>query len=123
MKTYRWNGEYWYHDKRNWLKRARQWLIWLGGWEKANGAGWRVFWSYKRKLKPPTPVSLFGHRITWYGWGGQIRLGRGWLVYARRPSAEGRRLYISKDGTPGGAFVWYIGVPADVVSDAETQRT
>lgn len=115
MKIYRWNDEYWYQDKRNWLRRIRQWFIWVGGWEKANGAGWQLIGTHSQSLKSPAPIAILGHRAVWYSWGWNIRLGRGWLVYTRKKYADGgRQLYISKDGTPGRAFVWYIGAPSDV---------
>lgn len=120
MKIYRWNGEYWYYDRRTWLKRVRQWFLWIGGWEQANGAGWKFRTTRGNHRRSPTPIALFGHRITWYGWGGQIRLRRGWLVFTKRIHAEGRRCYISKDGTPSMAVVWYSGAPRDVVSKAKT---
>lgn len=37
MRTIHHNGEHWYEDRRSLPKRLRTWLIWFGGWEKANG--------------------------------------------------------------------------------------
>jgi hypothetical protein len=99
MKTLKFNGEQWYIDERSRWKRVRQWIIWVGGWELANGKGWRfsVKTPYGDKIRMgPTPVSLFGHRITFYGWGWDIKIPRyGWLVWSRESG-----LYVSSNGTP-----------------------
>jgi len=39
---YKWNGEEWYKAAPL-HKRIRKWFFWLGGWEKPNCLGWRVF--------------------------------------------------------------------------------
>jgi hypothetical protein len=118
MKTYHWNGERWYLRDWSIFHRIRDWFVWVGGWETANGKGWRLFipCGNRRIMMSPTPVSLFGHRITFYGWGWNIRTRTGWLVYTRRPE---RSLYHSTDGTPRGATVWYIGTPYDIRAEAE----
>jgi hypothetical protein len=116
MKTYHWNGEYWY--KRDWslLKRIRTWLIWIGGWEIANGAGWKLFRKTGNhwRLCDPTPISLFGHRFTYYGWGWHLRTHLGYLTYSRagRPKPI---MYLSPDGTPGRATIWYLNPPHEII--------
>jgi hypothetical protein len=97
MKTLKYNGEYWYTDERSLWKRVRQWVIWVGGWEKANGKGWQFTIDYgnRKGLMNPTPISLFGHAITFYGWGWQIHLWKmGYFVCTKSG------MYISSDGTP-----------------------
>jgi len=110
MKTLRWNGERWYVDTRSLWKRVRQWVIWVGGWERANGAGWqftagrsggRTVWM------TPTPVSLFGHRITLFGHWFDLDVPSGRLVVNLRQ----RHAYISRDGTPNRAHHWLWGTP------------
>jgi hypothetical protein len=83
----------------NSVKRLRRWVIWFGGWELANGEGWRFEYG-------PTPVSLFGHFITFYGGGWvDVRVGRGTLVVffpgSHRRSVPGCHAYWSPNGTPG----------------------
>jgi len=51
------------------LKNFRRWFIWVGGWEHPELSQWdrgKPAWEafYRGKLKSPTPVSLFNHRIT-----------------------------------------------------------
>jgi len=102
MNDWKHNGERWWRDERPILKRARQWLVWFGGWEKANGAGW----SFRRG--GPTPISLLGHRFTLHRWGWALRTRTGHWV--RTPDA----LYLSIDGTPRGAVRYLVGTPEGV---------
>jgi hypothetical protein len=97
MRTLKYNGERWYVDERSLWKRVRQWVIWIGGWEKANGKGWQFLIDYgnKKSLMSPTPISLFGHRITCYGWGWQIRIRRGCYLVSSKSG-----VYVSSDGAP-----------------------
>lgn len=88
-------------------KRLRQWFIWFGGWETPELCQWDMGWpAWKLRLdsgawRSPTPVSILGHRATWYGWGGQARMFGGLLTVSWRPSSSsGWRLYWSPDGTP-----------------------
>ena len=124
MKTYHWNGENWY--KRDWsiLHRIRCWLIWVGGWEKANGAGWAPFIKFingKRKLRDITPISFFGHRITFFGWGGQIRYRGQYLVWTREDGYW--EIFISPNGTPSRAIMWLRGVPYPILHAIETGQS
>jgi hypothetical protein len=118
MKTYHWNGEYWYECNWSLLHRIRNWIIWIGGWELANGRGWRLFTRSGKKwiLCDPTPISLFGHRFTHFGWGWELRTHSGYLTYSR---IGGRKLYSSPDGTPSQATIWYFGVPHEIRIEAE----
>lgn len=52
MITYHYNGEdqVWYVRKAGVLHRIRKWFIWIGGWEKANDGGWRLFRRVLRRL-------------------------------------------------------------------------
>lgn len=98
MRTLKWNGERWYWDERSLWKRCRQWLIWIGGWEQANGKGWdfTLDLGYRKKMMSPLPISLFGHAIVLFGWGGHIRLRRGRCYFTWSQSG----VYVSSDGTP-----------------------
>ena len=81
-----------------WLRRARQLVIWFGGWEKANCGGWDMLTNDGR-LRSPTPVSVM-RVYTHYGWGWQFRLFATILV----KSPDG--VYFSPDGTPNKATRW-----------------
>jgi hypothetical protein len=112
MSAHRFNGECWYEDE-GLPRRALKWVAWFGGWEAHSP---KREWSLRRRslrerLKPGmiTPVSLFGHRITFFGWGWQLRLRGGYLVRG----SEGR-VYFSPDGTPHSATIWFKGAPEDV---------
>ena len=132
MKSWHWNGEFWYRRDWSLFHRVRNWFVWLGGWEKANGEGWQIvrrdnltaifkYRKFKRLLKPgwwlhdPFPVSLFGHKITFQPWGWSMRTGHGWLVYSRA-GRERPVMYLSSDGTPSGAYSWYLNPPPEVVA-------
>jgi len=83
MKTLKWNGEQWYIDNRSLWKRFRQWIIWIGGWELANGEGWSFRSSYDKKLwMKPYPISFF-KSITFYGWGWEVVLFNHKMVWSR----------------------------------------
>lgn len=120
MKTYRNNGEYWYADRRSPFQRARMWLIWFGGWEKANGTGWalrrRRFPGARTTVADPTPVSILGHRLTFFGTWLQVRLPHTYLVLRYRGGySGGPYAYLSNDGTPSRAHHWLFGAPREVI--------
>jgi hypothetical protein len=118
MKTYHHNSEYWYECNWSLFHRVRHWVIWIGGWEKANGKGWELFRKYGRRwrLVDPTPVSLFGHRVTFLGHGGHIRLPRTYLVWSR--AGHPLCIYLSPDGTTARATTWIYNAPHEVKSKA-----
>ncbi len=110
-KALRWNGEYWYEDE-GMLRRALHWLAWFGGWQAHSP---RRPWSLghrslRERLRPSllTPVTFFGHRVTFYGWGWELRLWGSKLVKSKST------LYLSPDGTPSNATVWFRGAPSEV---------
>ena len=92
------------------MKRWRVWLIWIGGWEKANSTGWHFRYD-SGKWRKPYPVSLF-RRITIYsGEWVDIRLqGQYMTINFRR-----RYAYLSRDGTPSRAHKWLWGTEADTL--------
>ena len=114
MKTYHRTDEGWYMQDWSLFHRLRDWFIWVGGWEKANGGGWRIFLKTPsgRLRMPPTPVSLFGRRITFHRWWVDIRLRKGWLVVSKTCA------YLSPDATPSAATAWYFGTPPDIKAKA-----
>lgn len=127
MITYHHNGECWY--KRNWsiFHWIRNWFIWVGGWEKANGKGWQFRIEYSSGNKgwmSPTPIAMFGHRIVifnfFHPWV-DIRLKRfrGILVFNMRKKLK---CYISKDGTPSAAHIWLWNTPSEVKEEARIER-
>ena len=123
MKTWKWNGEKWYCDERSAFKRIRQWAIWIGGWERANGKGWAIRRSryhtgplslVRNIADAMTPVSFLGHRVTWFGWGIQFKPRRyrtKILTISRSGCRKGEptKIYLSYDGTPFRATTWYRG--------------
>jgi hypothetical protein len=116
MRLHRWNGEFWYADDRSTAKRMATWVLWPGGW------GTFKTWPMRKRLHPHywTPVSLLGHRVTFFGWGIQARMCGGCWVMAW--DGEGRRLYWSPDGTPSSATVWVYGTPPEVTFAAGEHR-
>lgn len=119
LAAYRWNGEFWYRDE-GLLRRVVKWIAWFGGWEAHSpkqpwtGVTGRR-WTLRERLRMLTPVSLLGHRITFYGWGVTARNRRGSLVWTKRDGS----LYFSRDGTPDGATIWFRGRPPHVVAAAQ----
>jgi len=128
MRTYQFNGEGWYCNDRTLINRIRSWFIWVGGWEKANGKGWELLGRYTWKkglksfyFKSPAPVSIFGHWLTYYGWGLNFKVKGGWFVVVW-DNGHGEKIYISKDGTPSGAFCWIKGTPPEVLKATEKRQ-
>lgn len=135
MRSFHWNGEDWYVKDESVAHRLASWLVSPSGWRtpevthadvrfdgyRANPVTMRLSrhrWALthrylpheRRVLRSVTPLSLFGHRITFFGWGAQIRLrDRSILVFAKGANDPEWRVYRSWDGTPSGAFVWYHG--------------
>jgi hypothetical protein len=120
MKLHRWNGERWWVDDKGLLKRIALWVLWPGGWQTF------TTWPLRERVKPHywTPFSLFGHRLTFFGWGVQWRVKGGYCVlsglnHPERPA----RIYWSPDGTPDRATVWFWRAPKTVQhAAAEAQR-
>jgi len=136
LRRVKWNGEYWYRDADAMVKRARRWIVWVGGWERPvrsadpngmvvsshvwkpclwrhHGQGVRAF---PRNLADSlTPVSLFGHRVTFFGWGFQLRPShrRSIFMVSRSGVRKGKptKVYVSPDGTPSRATLWLRGAP------------
>lgn len=88
---------------------ARKWIVWFGGWERAElsqwdrGAkAWEFFSNYGgvRKIASPFPVSFAGHRITLFGDWFQFRIGRRIFVVNHRFARGQFYVYWSFDGTP-----------------------
>lgn len=106
MRTIKFNGEFWYEDCTPLLARLATWLIWVGG----------------GSLRSPAPVSLLGHRVTFFGWGAQLRLPGGDLLTVSWPGVDPKlawrskpaAIYVSRDGTPQNAHIWLVGEPHEV---------
>lgn len=119
MKTYHWNGEYWY--RRNWslFHHICSWIIWVGGWEKANGNGWKIVYRDRReklRVASPTPIALLGHRLVLYGRWLDVRIGKRILVLMWGGE---KKIYLSPDGTPDRANSWWLGAPYEVIMQAK----
>lgn len=140
---YKYNGEYWYHDRTPLLKRLRRWFL-SCGWEtprwtregytyrwqarhcvrlalRARGHRSRAFAFYSSLC----PLSLFGGRLTFQDFGAHWRGRRtyyclNWI----NTSGEGPRpwhAYRATNATPWGADTWYFGAPQKVASAAQAQ--
>jgi hypothetical protein len=109
MKTIRFNGEFWYEDTRSLAKRVAEWIVWVGGWST-----FRKF-SLGFRLRHLTPVSIVGHRTTFYGHWFDVKTPEGVLVVNLRE----RYAFISRDGTPGRAHLWLYGAPREIREAAE----
>jgi len=66
----------------------------------------------------PFPMSFLGHRITFYSWGMNLKVKEGYL-YLIWSKNEGRKCYISSNGTPWGAHIWYWGTPKEILKEIE----
>ncbi len=105
MRTLKFNGEYWYEDYTPIWSRIATWVVWVGG-----------------SRRHPTPVSLLGHRVTFYEWGANVRLPGGDLLVVSWCGVDPRHwwrtkpvsVYISRDGTPASAHTWLIGDPPEL---------
>lgn len=121
MKVLKWNGEYWYVDARPVWERILSWVVWVGGWK---------VWREMRRFRPEklhldtlAPISVLGHRLTWYGWGFDVKTPEGVLVVVMKKVGWGiERAYVSRDGTPGGAHVWIVGAPPEVLHAAVRRK-
>lgn len=119
MKTYSFNGEIWYVDARPMWTRIRRWLACVGMRELKNGR--------LANEGEVTPLSLFGHRITFFGHWFQVRTPWGWLVVRFKRTENGKltreveSAYLSNNGTPGCAHTWFVGAPADLVKHIENR--
>ena len=103
MTTIEHNGENWYTDKRSIARRCLEWI-----------------WSKPRKAL--TPMSFFGHRLTFYGWGADLKTSRGSLVVSRpHGHSPNWRAYHSANGTPDQAFTWFFGAPREVREQAASR--
>jgi|GEM_PF-2473729 len=116
MKTWQFNGEYWYVNNRSLFRRIRQWFIWIGMWEKSNGQGWD--WDRVFKLKSPTPISLFGNLFTYYGWGFNVSIKGTYFVC----SFVNKQIYCSPDGTPSKATIFFRSPPREVLEQIEKRN-
>lgn len=103
------------------MQPLRRWFIWIGGWERPELSqwdrgvkAWDIFGkdcvTGKTKVNGPTPLSLFGHRITFQCWGIRMKWGRGHLTWSSDYAYfKPTKLYWSPDGTPGhpnAKFFW-----------------
>lgn len=83
-------------DPRTTLSRIRRWFVWVGGWEPASLLQWDRDYKAWMFDRDPTPVSVFGHRITFQSKWVEIKIGGGWLVLHHAD----RNVYWSPNGTP-----------------------
>ena len=76
------------------MRLLDNWLVWCGGGS----------WGY-------TPTSFFGHRITFYGWGMDVKWFGWWFTFGWFSGHRGGRafwIHKSRNGTPAQA-VWEVG--------------
>lgn len=113
MRTLHYNGEYWYERTDGVAMRILDWLVWSGPvyafLRRSPGAPR----SLRDAIADPTPVSLFGHRVTFQWFGVDVRTPWGFLCVHR--DRDGRRYaYVSRDATPQGARLWLHGAPSHI---------
>jgi hypothetical protein len=94
------------------LHKLRKWLVWFGGWEHPELSQWDrgvPAWEFRRRNEfsgkvrwlDPFPLSLFGGRVTFFSWGFQVKVRRGWLVASGAyANSLPTKLYWSPNGTP-----------------------
>lgn len=130
MRTINYNGEYWYADSRSSLRRIVEWIVWLGGlgtWRYINDRheplAARIRHRWRQGL---APVSLLGHRLTYYSWGASMRINGTLLTVVWRSGCpSGSALpyaYLSHDGTPQNAHAWLLNPPAKLVAEARERE-
>lgn len=107
MKTWHYNGEYWYEKNKTLLARIKEWVWW-------------------QPFKRDTPISLFGHRITFQHFGVQIETPwRERFCLNRERTREGKwrwYAYLSVDCTPSGATTWLFNPPGEVAEMAKNEE-
>lgn len=121
MKTKVWNGEYWYIDERPLLMRVRHWVIRIGGWERNPKRKAKSEWRIVRRsgldkrlrIEDPTPVSLFGHLLTFQWFGVSWRRRKDYVCWNWRQTMGQRPgkgyAYVSRNATPWAAHYWLWG--------------
>lgn len=115
MKTIRHNGEYWYEDRRSLWLRLRNWVIWIGGWERTDHKTGKHEWRPVTRWSDPFPLSLLGRCVTFFPFGVDVRLRRTHFHwhYRKSPGSYGPLgmgyAYCSRDGTPRSADHWLWG--------------
>lgn len=76
---------------------------------------------YKMKTRfwhTPTPISFLGHRITIQSFGIYFSLRSGYLVIIW-DKRQGRKCYISRNGTSSKAHIWFYGTPKEILDSIE----
>ncbi|MDM8310783.1 hypothetical protein QUW36_01805 [Clostridium cadaveris] len=77
---------------------------------------------YKMKTRfwyTPTPISLFGHRITIQDFGIYLSTrNRGYLVW----NWNDKKCYVSPNGTPSNAIKWYFGTPKEIINEIKVRN-
>jgi hypothetical protein len=120
MKTVHFNGEYWYEKDLTAWQRLKKWV--------AN--------------KPPsswTPLSFFGGRVTFFGFGVDVSWGAdGWLCVhlkgthpdsikdvigrLQRDGMKAFCVFVSRNGTPWAAELWLHNPPEEVAIMARNRE-
>jgi hypothetical protein len=90
----------------------REKVVWFGGWESSELTQWdrgapawrirsRCEYTGKVRWHDPFPLRLF-NRLTFFGWGWQLRIRRGYLCFSKTYAYEAfpDKLFWSPDGTP-----------------------
>jgi hypothetical protein len=113
------DGKYYFINKTALWKRILIKIIWLGGWMTSDwnnkGEMNYKFKITKRNWKDPLPISLFD-TITIQPFGVYVEFKRTNFVW----TWKGNKAYLSRNGTPQNATVWYWGAPMDVKNSIQT---
>lgn len=124
MRIIKFNGECWYETNSSLWRRALEWVVWIGGARvfkllvEADGP-----MSVLKHWHHLTPISVLGHRATFFGNWFQVRLSSGILVVRFERENEPGYAFISPDGTPQKAHTWIGAAPAEIIEAAAAAST
>jgi hypothetical protein len=120
MKTIEiFDNKYYFINKTALWKRILVKIIWLGGWMSCDwnkkGEMNRVFKITKRNWNDPLPITLFD-KITFQPFGVYVEFKRTFFVWTWKRN----KAYLSNNGTPQNATVWYWGAPSEILKSVQT---
>ena len=108
MKTVHFNGEYWYENNLSLLERVKKWFLWQPN---------------RKEGILETPISLFGHRITFQPFGVDVSLPTRYLcIHRDMPAGKVWRVYLSPNGTPWAATAWLYNPKTEVAIMAKNRE-
>jgi hypothetical protein len=97
-----------------------KWFVWAGGYIPFTRYR-KTKWQLPR-FKDFAPLSLLGHRMTFYSWGWQLEIPQGYMVHTYNRRDESSSIYISKDATPDNAHAWLLNPPKSIIVKIEERE-